>query len=122
MRLNRERDLEKMKRDWQDQQQLQQQLQQQQQQREPATPVPPTEPPSPSPSSSPARPEPTVTPLRNINVVPDALPSTPPSPDLRSSTTGSPASVWVSRVLPPQAAPVQDRGAEPPQRKEIPSA
>ena len=52
MRLNRERDLEKMKRDWQDQQQLQQQQQQ------PAAPVPPTEPPSPAPSSSPARPAP----------------------------------------------------------------
>jgi general secretion pathway protein D len=123
MRLERERDVEKMKRDWQDQQQLQQQLQQQQQQqRAPAAPVAPTEPPSPSPSSTPARPEPAVTPLRNINVVPDALPSTPPSPDLRSSTGGSPASVLVSRVLPPQAAPVQDRGAEPAQRKEIPSA
>ena len=43
MRLERERDLEKMKRDWQDQQQLQQQQQQ------PAAPVPPTEPPSPAP-------------------------------------------------------------------------
>ena len=89
MRLNRERDVEKMKRDWQDQQQLQQQQQQQ-----PAAPVAPTEPPSPSPSSTPARPEPAVTPLRNISVVPDALPSTPPSPDLRSSTSGS-ASVSV---------------------------
>ena len=118
MRLDRERDVEKMKRDWQDQQQLQQQQQQQQ----PAAPVAPTEPPSPSPSSSPARPEPPVTPLRNISVVPDALPSTPPSPDLRSSTSGSPASVLVSRVLPPQAAPVQDKAAEPAQRKEIPSA
>jgi cell division protein FtsN len=118
MRLNRERDLEKMKRDWQDQQQLQQQ----QQQREPAAPVAPTEPPSPSPSSTPARPEPAVTPLRNINVVPDALPSTPPSPDLRSSTSGSPASALVSRVLPPQTPPVQDKAAEPAQRKEIPSA
>jgi general secretion pathway protein D len=113
MRLEQERDVEKMKRDWRDRQQLQQQ---------PAAPVPPTEPPSPSPSSSPARPEPAVTPLRNINVVPDALPSTPPSPDLRSSTSGSPASVLVSRVLPPQAAPVPYRAAEPAQRKEIPSA
>jgi len=113
MRLEQERDVEKMKRDWRDRQQLQQQ---------PAAPVPPTEPPSPSPSSSPARPEPAVTPLRNINVVPDALPSTPPNPDLRSSTSGSPASVLVSRVLPPQAAPVPDRAAEPAQRKEIPSA
>jgi general secretion pathway protein D len=113
MRLEQERDVEKMKRDWRDRQQLQQQ---------PAAPVPPTEPPSPSPSSSPAGPEPAVTPLRNINVVPDALPSTPPNPDLRSSTSGSPASVLVSRVLPPQAAPVQDKAAEPAQRKEIPSA
>ena len=79
MRLERERDVEKMKRDWQDQQQLQQQ----QQQTKPAAPAPADEPPSPSPSSSPARPEPAVTPLRNISVVPDELPSTPPSPDLR---------------------------------------
>src|SRR5262249_32614842 len=38
MRLDRQRDLEKMKRDWENQQQLQQQLQQQQQ---PTAPVPP---------------------------------------------------------------------------------
>jgi general secretion pathway protein D len=117
MRLERERDLEKMKRDWQDQQQLQQQ-----QQQKPAAPVAPTEPPSPSPSSSPARPEPPVVPLRNINVVPSELPSARPSQDLRGSTGGSPASVLVSRVLPPPTAPVQDKAAEPAQRKEISSA
>ena len=73
VRLERERDLEKMKRDWQDQQQ--------QQQQQPAAPVPPTEPPSPapSPSSSPAPSAPPVTPLRNINVVPGELPLTGPS-------------------------------------------
>ena len=113
MRLERERDLEKMRRDWQNQQ-------------KPAVPAPstepPTEPPSPSPSSSPARPAPPVVPLRNINVVPSELPSARPSQDLRGSTGGSPASVLVSRVLPPQAAPVPDRAAEPAQRKEIPSA
>ena len=83
MRLNRERDLEKMKRDWQDQQQLQQQQQQQ-----PAAPVPPTEPPSPSPSSSPARPTP-ITPLRNISVVPLEAPSTAPSPEPQTSIGSS---------------------------------
>jgi len=109
MRLDRERDLEKMKRDWQEQQ-------------KPAAPAPADEPPSPSPSSSPARPEPAVTPLRNINVVPGGLPLTQPSPDLGGSTGGSPASVLVSRVLPPQPAPVQVKAAEPAQRKEIPGA
>ncbi|HSE85194.1 MAG TPA: type II secretion system secretin GspD [Candidatus Binatia bacterium] len=116
MRLDRERDLEKMKRDWQDQQQLQQQ-----QQQKPAAPVAPTEPPSPSPSSSPARPEPPVAPLRNINVGPAELPSTGPSPDLRGSTGGSPASVLVSRVLPAQAAPVRDKATEPAQPRKIPA-
>jgi general secretion pathway protein D len=108
MRLDRERDLEKMKRDWQEQQ-------------KPAAPAPVDEPPSPSPSSSPARPEPAVAPLRNINMVPGGLPSTQPSQDLRGSTGGSPASVLVSRVLPPQTAPVQDKAAAPAQRKEIPA-
>ena len=104
MRLDRERDLEKMKRDWQEQQQLQQQ---------PAAPVPPTEPPSPapSPSSSPARPTAPVTPLRNISVVPPEAPSTAPSPEPQSSI-GSPASALVSRVLPPQPAPKSDNVAE----------
>ena len=105
MRLNRERDMEKMKRDWQDQQQLQQQQQQSLQLR------------SPQPSRQ-ARHrvvarsvrQPAVTPLRNINVVPDALPSTPPSPESQSSI-GSPASALVSRVLPPQTPPVPDRGS-----------
>jgi general secretion pathway protein D len=119
MRLDRERDLEKMKRDWQDQQQ---QLQQQQQQQKPAAPVPPTEPPSPAPSSTPARLEPPVAPLRNINVAPGELPSPRPSQDLQGSTGGSPASLLVSRAFPPQTVPVQDKAAEPAQRKEIPSA
>jgi general secretion pathway protein D len=109
MRLDRERDLEKMKRDWQEQQ-------------KPAVPAPADEPPSPSPSSSPARPEPPVTPLRNINVAPGESPSTRPSQDLRGSTGGSPASLLVSRAFPPQTAPVQDKPAEPAQRKEIPAA
>ena len=56
MRLDRERDLERMKRDWQ-------------QQQNPAAPTPSDEPPSPSPSSSPVRPESPSAPLRNINVV-----------------------------------------------------
>jgi general secretion pathway protein D len=117
MRLERERDLEKMKRDWQDQQQLQQQ-----QQQKPAAPVPPTEPPSPSPSSSPARPEPAVTPLRNISVAPGELPSPRPSQDLEASTGGSPASVLVSRVLPAQAVAVQGKTAQPAQREKVPAA
>src|SRR5262245_3222069 len=120
MRLDRERDVEKMKRDWQNQQQYQQQLQQQQQ---PAAPVPPTEPPSPapSPSSSPGRPESPVTPLRNINVAPGEMPSQRPSQDLGGSTGGNPASVLMSRALPAPAAPV-GQTSEPPQRKEIPAA
>ena len=117
MRLDRERDVEKMKRDWQDQQQLQQQQQQSLQLRSRQ----PNRQARHRVAARPARSQP-VTPLRNINVVPDELPSTPPSPDLRSSTSGSPASVLVSRVLPPQTPPVQDKAAEPAQRKEIPSA
>ena len=118
MRLDRELDLEKMKREWQDQQQLQQQRQQ------PAAPVPPTEPPSPapSPSSSPARPAPPVTPLRNISVAPLEVPTTAPSPEPQSSTGGTPASLLVSRALPPQTAPNGDKGANRGQRKEIPTA
>ena len=117
VRLERERDLEKMKRDWQDQQQ--------QQQQQPAAPVPPTEPPSPapSPSSSPAPSAPPVTPLRNINVVPGELPLTGPSqgPQASIGETPSPSSLLVSRVLPPQTGLVGDKGAEPTQRKEIAS-
>ena len=112
MRLDRERDLEKMKRDWQEQQK----------QQTPVPPAPADEAPSPSPSSSPARSEPPVVPLRNINVAPGESPSTRPTQDLRGSTGGSPASVLVSRVLPPQTVPVQDKAAEPAQRKEIPAA
>ena len=116
MRLNRELDLEKMKRDWQ-----QQQLQQQQQ---PAAPVPPTEPPSPapSPSSSPAPSAPSVTPLRNINVVPGELPWTGPSQDPQASIGADASSLLASRVLPAQTGTVRDRVAEPAPRKEIPSA
>jgi general secretion pathway protein D len=113
MRLDRERDLEKMKRQWQEQQ-------------KPATPPPanepPSEPPSPSPSSGPARPEPPGAPLRNISVVPGEVPSPRPSQEPQRSTGGSAASVLVSRVLPPQTAPVQDKAAERVQRKEIPAA
>lgn len=112
MRLDRERDLEKMKRDWQEQQKQQ-------------TPVPPAaapeEAPSPSPSSSPARPTAPVTQLRNINVAPPEVPLTVPSPEPQSSI-GNPASVLVSRVLPPQTAPIQDKVAEPARPKEIPAA
>jgi cell division protein FtsN len=121
MRLERERDLEKMKRDWQSQQ-LQQQQQQQQQQ--PAAPVPPTEPPSPAPSSSssPAPSRPSVTPLRNINVVPGELPWTGPSQDPQASIGADASSLLASRVLPAQTGTVRDRVAEPAPRKEIPSA
>ena len=117
MRLERERDLEKMKRDWQEQQQLQQQRQQ------PAAPVPPTEPPSPapSPSSSPAGPAAPVTPLRNINVVPREAPTTAPSPEPQTSI-GTPASALVSRALPLPPAPKSDNVANPPPRREIPGA
>jgi general secretion pathway protein D len=116
MRLERERDVEKMKRDWQEQQQ--------QQQQKPAVPAPsaepPTEPPSPSPSSSPAPAAP-VSPLRNISVVPLEAPSTAPSPEPQTSI-GTPASALVSRVLPPQPAPKSDNVAKAPQRKEPPAA
>ena len=111
MRLDRERDLEKMKRDWQEQQ-------------KPVAPAPanqpPSEPPSPSPSSSPARPEPPVVPLRSINVVPGAASSVP---EPQSSTgDGTPASLLVTRALPPQTVLNGDKGANPGQRKEIPTA
>jgi general secretion pathway protein D len=115
MRLDRERDLEKMKRDWQEQQKQQTPV--------PPAPTnePPSEPPSPSPSSSPARPTTPVTPLRNISVVPLEVPSKGPSPEPQSSI-GSPASVLVSRALPPQTTPNGDKVVDPPQRKEIPAA
>ena len=77
MRLDRERDLEKMKRDWQEQQKPE----------APVPPAPPTEaPPSPSHrvAARPAR-QPPVTPLRNISVVPPEVPSTAPSPEPQSS-------------------------------------
>ena len=115
MRLDRQRDLERMKRDWQDQQQ-------QQQQQQPPAPVSPTEPPSPAPSSSSAPSSAPVTPLRNINVVPDELPSPRPSQDLRRSTGEIPSSLLASRVLPPPMEPARGKVAEPAQRKEIPSA
>jgi general secretion pathway protein D len=113
MRLERERDLEKMRRDWQNQQQQQQQ---------PAAPVAPTEPPSPapSPSSSPARLAPSVTPLQNINVVPLEAPPAAPSSEPQSSLE-NPASALISRVLPLE--PESDNIARPWQpRKESPTA
>jgi general secretion pathway protein D len=111
IRLERERDLEKMKRDWENQQQQQ-----------PAAPVPPTEPPSPapSPSSSSAPPLPPVAPSRNINVPPGNLPLTGPRQAPQSSMSESPASLLVSRALPVPAAPARDKVAEPAERKEIP--
>ncbi len=114
MRLDRERDLEKMKRQWQEQQ-------------KPAAPAPanepPSEPPSPSPSSSPASPVPPAVPLRNINIGPAELPSTAPSQDLRGSADGSPvSSLLVSRVLPsPTSTLVQDKTGEAVQRQKIPA-
>jgi general secretion pathway protein D len=106
MRLERERDLEKMKREWQEQQ-------------KPAVPTPSDEPPSPSPSSSPVRPESLSTPLRNINLSPEGLPSIPRSPAPEISR--GPASLLVSRVSAPQTAPAEKKVTEPvPQRKEIP--
>jgi type II secretion system protein D len=108
MRLDRERDLEKMKRDWQEQQ-------------KPAVPAPSNEPPTPSPSSSPARPESPVMPLRNINLSPAELPSIPRSQGPEGSLSGGSASVLVSRVLSPQTAPVGEKVTEPmQQRKESP--
>jgi cell division protein FtsN len=101
MRLDRERDLEKMKRDWQ------------QQQQSPAAPVPSDEPPSPSPSSSPARPESPTAPLRNINLPPQGLPSIPPSQGPQGSISGGPSSLLVSRVLSPQPVPADEKLAEP---------
>jgi general secretion pathway protein D len=106
MRLDRERDLEKMKRDWQEQQ-------------KPAVPTPSDEPPSPSPSSSPVRPESSVAPLRNINLSPERLPSIPPThaPEI----SRGPASLLVSRVSAPQTAPTEKKVTEPvQQRKETP--
>jgi general secretion pathway protein D len=106
MRLERERDLEKMKRDWQEQQ-------------KPAAPMPSDEPPSPSPSSSPARPESPIAPLRNINLSPEGLPSIPPSQAPEISR--GPASLLVSRVSAPQTAPTGKKVTEPvQQRKETP--
>ncbi|HJU62921.1 MAG TPA: SPOR domain-containing protein, partial [Candidatus Binatia bacterium] len=104
MRLDRERDLEKMKREWQEQQ-------------KPAVPMPSDEPPSPSPSSSPVRPESSSTPLRNINLSPEGLPSILPSQAPEISR--GPASLLVSRVSAPQTAPTEKKVTEP-VRKETP--
>jgi general secretion pathway protein D len=106
MRLERERDLEKMKRDWQEQQ-------------KPAVPTPSDEPPRPSPSSSPVPPESPSAPLRNINLSPEGLPSIPArqAPEI----SGAPASLLVSRVSAPQTAPAGKKVTEPVQpRKEPP--
>ena len=113
MRLDRERDLEKMKRDWQEQQK----------QQTPVPPAPAEEAPSPAHRRVAARPaqQAPVTTLRNISVVPPEVPLTAPSPEPQSSI-GNPASVLVSRVLPPQTVPIQDKVAEPARRKEIPTA
>ena len=104
MRLDRERDLEKMKREWQEQQ-------------KPAVPTPSDELPSPSPSSSPVRPESSSTPLRNINLSPEGLPSILPSQAPEISR--GPASLLVSRVSAPQTAPTEKKVTEP-VRKETP--
>jgi general secretion pathway protein D len=110
MRLDRERDLEKMKRDWQ-------------QQQSPAVPVPSDEPPSPSPSSSPARPESPTAPLRNINLPPQGLPSIPPSQAPEGPISGGPSSLFVSRVLSPQPVPAGEKLTEPGRpRKESPGS
>lgn len=54
-------------------------------------------------------------------MVPPEVPLTGPSPEPQSSI-GNPASVLVSRVLPPQTASIQDRVAELARPKEIPAA
>jgi general secretion pathway protein D len=102
MRLDRERDLEKMKREWQEQQ-------------KPAAPAPAEEPPTPSPSSSPVRPESLSAPLRNINLSPERLPSIPPTkvPEI----SAGPASLLVSRVSAPQTAPAEKKVTEPVQQR-----
>jgi general secretion pathway protein D len=106
MRLERERDLEKMKRDWQEQQ-------------KPVVPKPSDEPPTPSPSSSPVGPEFPSAPLRNINLAPERLPSIPTqAPEI----SAGPASLLVSRVSTPQTAPAEKKVTEPvQQRKENPN-
>ena len=107
MRLERERDLEKMKRDWQNQP-------------KPAVPAPSTEPPpNPSPSSGPALLEPPIAPLRNINVAPAESPSTRPNPGLPDSTSYNPASLLMSGALSTPTAPVLNKTPEPPQGREI---
>jgi general secretion pathway protein D len=105
MRLDRERDLEKMKRDWQEQQ-------------KPAAPTPSDEPPRPSPSSSPVPPESPSAPLRNINLSPEGLPSIPArqAPEV----SGAPASLLVSRVSAPQTAPAGKKVTEPVQPRKEP--
>jgi general secretion pathway protein D len=105
MRLDRERDLEKMKRDWQEQQ-------------KPAAPTPSAEPPSPSPSSSPVPPESPSAPLRNINLSPEGLPSIPARQG--PEVSGAPASLLVSRVSAPQTAHAGKKATEPVQQHKEP--
>ena len=105
MRLERERDLEKMKREWQEQQ-------------KPAAPEPSSETPIPSPSSSPAAPVPAAGPLRNINTLPNEVPSTPQGQESHGPISRGPSSLLVSRVLPQQTVPVREKVVDPVQRKE----
>jgi hypothetical protein len=105
MRLERERDVEKMKRQWQDQQ-------------KPAAPEPSSETPIPSPSSSPASPVPAAGPLRNINTLPNEVPSTPQGQESHGPISRGPSSLLVSRVLPQQTLPVRENVADPLQRKD----
>jgi general secretion pathway protein D len=108
MRLDRERDLEKMKREWQEQQ-------------KPAVPEPSNEAPVPSPSSSPASPVPSAGPLRNIHTVPNEVPATPRAQEVPGPISRGPSSLLVSRVLPQQTLPVRETVADPVQRKETTS-
>jgi general secretion pathway protein D len=108
MRRDRERDLEKMKRQWQEQQ-------------KPVAPEPSNEAPIPSPSSSPASPVPPARPLRSINIVPSEVPAMPQGQDSHGPLSRGPSSLFVSRVLPQQTVPVRENVTEPAQRKEAAS-
>jgi cell division septation protein DedD len=107
MRLDRERDLEKMKREWQEQQ-------------KPMAPEPSNDAPVPSPSSGPALPEPPGAPVRNISGIPEHSPASQTSRYPRDSSGASTASLLVSRALPPQTVPSAGKMANPPeQNKEM---
>jgi DedD protein len=106
MRLDRERDLEKMKREQQEQQKPQ----------KPVAPESSNDQPVPSPSSGPATPEPAGTPVQNISVIPEQSPMSQTGRHPRDSSGAGTASLLVSRALPSQTVLSSEKVVNPPKQ------